>query len=86
MQKFEAVAMDEAAFEGWARNAATASALDTAALDALEQKGVASDLAYALDRPSDEILFGGLPDDLFAQVMAETAKAPMAPHDMAAGR
>ena len=86
MQKFEAVAMDEAAFEDWARNAATASALDTAALDALEQKGVASDLAYALDRPSDEILFGGLPDDLFAQVMAETAKAPMAPHDMAAGR
>lgn len=86
MQKFEAVAMTEAAFRDWARDAATAPALDAAALDALGREGVASDLARALDRQGDEILFGGLPAELFARVMSETAKAPTAPHHVAAGR
>ncbi|WP_282026240.1 cytochrome ubiquinol oxidase subunit II [Limimaricola cinnabarinus] len=86
MQKFEAVAMDDEAFEAWARHAATAPALDAAALEALGREGVASDLARALDRQGNEILFGGVPDDLFARVMSETAKAPMAAHDRAAGR
>ncbi|GAD55834.1 cytochrome O ubiquinol oxidase subunit II [Limimaricola cinnabarinus] len=86
MQKFEAIAMNEAAFEDWARNAATKPALDAAALDALSREGVASDLARALDRQGNEILFGSLPVDLFARVMSETAKGSMASQHMDADR